>query len=119
MSEGWLTTHVLDTTMGRPGVGIVLRLYRVGAEGRALLAEASTNSDGRTDAPLLPKEDFAAGTYEIVFVVGAYLKAHHGERTGARPFLDEVPIRFTMAEAAHYHVPLLLSPHGYSTYRGS
>lgn len=119
MSEGWLTTHVLDTTRGRPGEGIALRLYLVEGAGRVLLAEAETNADGRTDAPILGREAFAPGTYELVFDVRAYLAAHHGAHAGARPFLDEVPIRFTMGQAAHYHVPLLLSPHGYATYRGS
>ena len=77
-----------------------------------------TNADGRTDAPILPAVDFATGTWELVFHAGDYLRATG--QAGAEPlFLDEVPIRFGMAEEAHYHVPLLLSPYGYSTYRGS
>ena len=119
MSEGYLTTHVLDTARGMPASGVRIALYRLGDTSRQLIAEAVTNSDGRTDAPLLPKGKFAAGSYELVFFAGAYLDA-----TGAPPesprFLDQIPIRFGISdESAHYHVPLLLSPFGYSTYRGS
>ncbi|WP_413874538.1 hydroxyisourate hydrolase [Albidovulum sp.] len=116
---GYLTTHVLDTARGRPAHGVRIALYRLSSRRREPLAEAVTNADGRTDAPLLPRGDFVRGAYELVFHVGDYLRATG--QAGAEPlFLDEVPIRFGIAEGeAHYHVPLLLSPYGYSTYRGS
>lgn len=117
--SGYLTTHVLDTARGHPAQGVRIVLYRLTSGTREPLAEAVTNADGRTDAPLLPREDFRRGIYEIVFHAGDYLRATG--QAGAEPlFLDEVPIRFGIAEgAAHYHVPLLLSPYGYATYRGS
>ena len=108
---GYLTTHVLDTARGCPAEGLRIELRRDGA----LLAEKVTNADGRTDGPILPEDAFATGAYELTFHAGAYLAAT-GQPGG---FLDVVPIRFAMDEAAHYHVPLLLSPFGYSTYRGS
>lgn len=115
---GRLTTHVLDTATGRPASGLAVELFRLDGDRRTSIATAVTNADGRCDAPLLAGEDFATGTYELVFSAGVYL-----DRSGlALPepkFLDEVVIRFGMAEARHYHVPLLLSPFGYSTYRGS
>ena len=118
MAEGFLTTHVLDTARGCPAAGVRIALYRVRGDGHHKVAETVTNADGRTDAPILPRERFATGTWELVFFAGDYLRA--AGQAGAEPlFLDEVPIRFGMAEDAHYHVPLLLSPHGYSTYRGS
>ncbi|KAB0679279.1 hydroxyisourate hydrolase [Aureimonas leprariae] len=113
-----LTTHVLDTALGRPAAGLALALFRLDGAGREELAQAVTNADGRCDAPLLAGEAFRPGTYEIVFRAGDYLRRHHRELPEP-PFLDEVPIRFGMVEGAHYHVPLLLSPFGYSTYRGS
>lgn len=113
---GKLTTHVLDTTHGRPGAGIAVRLYD--AEG-ALLRETRTNADGRCEAPLLEGPALKAGRYRLEFEVGAYFLAH-GLRLPEPPFLDVVPIAFAIADAgAHYHVPLLVSPFGYSTYRGS
>lgn len=117
-AEGRLTTHVLDTTHGRParGMGIDLMALR---EGQAHLVKSLvTNADGRVDHPLLEGEAFAAGQYELLFNVGAYFaKLDMPERT---PFLDVVPVRFVIADnSAHYHVPLLVSPYGYSTYRGS
>ncbi|SPJ24905.1 hydroxyisourate hydrolase [Palleronia abyssalis] len=115
---GYLTTHVLDNARGAPAAGLTITLYRIEGETRTRLAEVVTNDDGRTDGPILPEAEFATGTYELVFHAGDYL-----DRTaapGAAPrFLDQVPIRFGMGEDAHYHVPLLLSPYGYSTYRGS
>jgi 5-hydroxyisourate hydrolase len=119
MAEGYLTTHVLDTARGLPAAGMKIALYRVSGNSHKKIAEAMTNADGRTDAPILPRDKFTPGTYELVFFAGAYLDA-----TGALPesprFLDEIPIRFGISDAAaHYHVPLLLSPFGYSTYRGS
>lgn len=116
--SGYLTTHVLDTARGRPAAGLVIDLYRLEGDSRVPLASMTTNTDGRTDAPILPEAEFAAGTYELVFHAGDYL-AQSGAPGGATGFLGEIPIRFTMAEASHYHVPLLLSPFGYSTYRGS
>ena len=109
---GRLTTHVLDTASGRPAAGLRLSLFRVdGNEPRALV-DCTTNADGRCDAPLLDGEALAPGCYELVFQVGAYF--------GAAAFLDEVPVRFRIVDPAqHYHVPLLVSPFGYTTYRGS
>ena len=119
MSEGWLTTHVLDTARGRPGAGIAITLYRVSGMSHRKVAQAVTNEDGRTDAPILPKGKLASGTYEMIVATGDYLRS--AGLAGEEPlFLDEVPIRFGIADAdQHYHVPLLLSPYGYSTYRGS
>jgi 5-hydroxyisourate hydrolase len=115
---GYLTTHVLDTARGQPAAGLRIELYRLDGAGREQVGQAVTNADGRTDAPILPRESFVTGNYELVFHAGDYLRATG--QAGAEPlFLDTVPIRFGMAEAAHYHVPLLLSPYGYSTYRGS
>ncbi len=119
MADGYLTTHVLDTARGCPAAGMRIVLYRVSGNSHRKIAEAVTNADGRTDGPILPKAKFAAGTYELVFFAGEYLRAS-GQATEEILFLDEVPIRFGMAdENAHYHVPLLLSPYGMSTYRGS
>lgn len=116
---GYLTTHVLDTARGCPAAGISVALYRLEGERWVRLAKMSTNADGRTDAPILPPEDFAVGTYELLFHAGAYLKLHELARETPL-FLDQVPLRFGMSDPdAHYHVPLLLSPYGYSTYRGS
>ena len=116
--SGYLTTHVLDTARGCPAEGIKIALYRVSGNTHEKIAETVTNADGRTDAPILPAETFTTGTYELVFFCGDYLRATQSDL--AEPlFLDDVPIRFGMSEDAHYHVPLLLSPFGYSTYRGS
>jgi 5-hydroxyisourate hydrolase len=115
---GFLTTHVLDTAHGCPAEGIRLTLYRLDGDSRTRLTTTVTNDDGRTDAPLIPKGNLARGQYELVFEVGAYFEGR-GVRLDV-PFLDAVPIRFGISyEAAHYHVPLLVSPFGYSTYRGS
>lgn len=117
--SGYLTTHVLDTARGCPAEGITIALYRLTGETRTRIAETVTNADGRTDAPILPADTFETGTYELVFFAGDYLR-RTGQATGDILFLDEVPIRFGMEDAAaHYHVPLLLSPFGMSTYRGS
>ena len=118
---GRLTTHVLDTAHGRPAAGLAIGLWCVDRDGggRRLLKEVRTNSDGRTDAPLLNDDELEAGTYELVFAVGAYFAAH-GTAAASPPFLDRVPVRFGITDpAGHYHVPLLVSPWAYSTYRGS
>lgn len=116
---GYLTTHVLDTARGLPAAGLKIALYKVSGNSHRKIAEAVTNADGRTDAPILPQAKFAAGSYELVFFAGDYLRAT-GQAGDEPLFLDQVPIRFGMSDGeAHYHVPLLLSPYGYSTYRGS
>ena len=113
-----LTTHVLDTASGRPAEGLKIALYRVVGNSHRKIGEAVTNADGRCDAPLLEGKAFPPGQYELVFFVGDYLRAS-GAALPEPLFLDQVPIRFGVAGAGHYHVPLLLSPFGYSTYRGS
>ncbi len=119
MAEGYLTTHVLDTGRGIPAAGLEITLYRIDGMDRVQLAQMVTNADGRTNSPILPKEDFAKGTYELVFDAGAYLDASGTPAEDPR-FLDQIPIRFGISDPqSHYHVPLLLSPFGYSTYRGS
>lgn len=119
MAEGYLTTHVLDTARGQPAGGLEITLYRIEADTRSQLARMVTNADGRTDAPILPKGQFTTGTYELVFEAGTYLDAI-GTPTETPRFLNQIPLRFGISDAdAHYHVPLLLSPFGYSTYRGS
>ena len=116
---GRLSTHVLDTANGRPARGIAVALYAIEGEGRRLILRTATNADGRTDAPLLAGEAFGTGTYELVFEVGSYFRSL-GTAMADPPLLDVVPIRFTLAEPdGHYHVPLLVSPWSYSTYRGS
>jgi 5-hydroxyisourate hydrolase len=116
---GRLTTHVLDTANGRPGAGIAIALFRIDGTARTLLGRRSTNADGRCDAPLLEGAAFHAGEYELEFAVGDYYAAQ-GLALPRPRFLDVVVLRFGVAEAgAHYHVPLLVSPYGYSTYRGS
>ena len=114
---GRLTTHVLDTAHGRPAAGVEIELYRLQDENRTLLATVHTNADGRTDNPLLQDEKLTAGAYELVFAVGAYFA---GGSVTDPPFLDRIPLRFGIANPEeHYHVPLLVSPWAYSTYRGS
>mgnify|MGYP001588697111 FL=1 len=116
--SGYLTTHVLDTGRGRPAEGMKIDLHRISGDKRTLLKSVVTNDDGRTNAQILPAEEFEIGVYELTFHAGEYL-----DRTGTPPetprFLDVIPLRFGMSGAQHYHVPLLLSPFGYSTYRGS
>jgi 5-hydroxyisourate hydrolase len=112
--SGRLTTHVLDTARGRPAAGVTIELRSEGM----LLATTRTNADGRTDEPLLAGEALTAGEYEILFHVGDYF-ADAG-LAATPPFLDRVPVRFSIGDvSAHYHVPLLVSPWAYSTYRGS
>lgn len=118
MATGFLTTHVLDTSLGVPAAGMKIELFNL-TNGRTLVRTMITNSDGRTDAPILPNDEFGTGSFELVFHAGAYL-----DSSGAAPeeprFLDIIPIRFGISDAAsHYHVPLLISPFGFSTYRGS
>ncbi len=118
MAAGYLTTHVLDTGLGVPASGMKIELFQLDGE-RLLLREMVTNSDGRTDGPILPVEEFKTGSFELVFHAGGYLDA-----SGVKPeeprFLNVIPIRFGISDIdAHYHVPLLISPFGYSTYRGS
>lgn len=119
---GRLTTHVLDTAAGRPAEGLAIELWRLaGAPGSAdeRLKTVTTNADGRVDGPLLEGSALTVGTYELRFAAGAYLRAS-GAALPEPAFLDVIPIRFGIADpAAHYHVPLLVSPYGYSTYRGS
>jgi 5-hydroxyisourate hydrolase len=112
---GRLTTHVLDTARGVPAAGVLIELRR----DTRLLTTARTNADGRTDEPLLVGDPMATGRYELVFHVGDYFAAA-GQPPGGVPFLDEVPVRFGISDGGtHYHVPLLVSPWAYSTYRGS
>ncbi|TGQ40722.1 hydroxyisourate hydrolase [Mesorhizobium sp. M00.F.Ca.ET.216.01.1.1] len=115
---GRLTTHVLDTATGRPAAGLSIELHRIDGNERTHLKTVVTNADGRCDAPLLAGAEFRTGEYELVFAAGEYLR-RQGAKLTEPAFLDSVPIRFGMAEPVHYHVPLLISPYGYSTYRGS
>ncbi|MTI09926.1 hydroxyisourate hydrolase [Curvivirga aplysinae] len=116
---GRLTTHVLDTALGCPGKGIKIELFKIDDDTREKLCEVVTNDDGRCDGPILEGDTFAAGVYELVFHAGDYLDAK-GVNTSEPKFLDIIPIRFGIAAAGeHYHVPLLLSPYSFSTYRGS
>jgi 5-hydroxyisourate hydrolase len=117
---GRLTTHVLDTAIGRPAAGMRIDFWYIDADNnRHLLKTVETNADGRTGAPLLQGDEFVAGRYELVFFVGDYF-SRVGVASADPPFLGEVPLRFGIADAgSHCHVPLLASPWSYSTYRGS
>jgi 5-hydroxyisourate hydrolase len=116
---GYVTTHVLDAARGCPAAGMRIDLFRLDGEARTLVRSVTTNSDGRTDAPVIPEGELETGCHELVFFAGPYLAAA-GLAGGSPPFLDLIPIRFGIADAGeHYHVPLLLSPYSYSTYRGS
>jgi 5-hydroxyisourate hydrolase len=115
---GRLTTHVLDTHLGRPAEGLILELWSLTPEPKKLKTTV-TNADGRVDEPLLQGEYLKPGTYELRFSAGDYL-SHENTAAVKPPFLDVIPIRFGISDTTqHYHVPLLLSAHGYSTYRGS
>ena len=114
---GRLTTHILDTAHGRPGAGIGVKLFSLEGD-RHLVANTLTNEDGRTDEALLAEETFRAGQYELEFAVGDYFAAT-GIATDDPPFLGDIVIRFEVKENENYHVPLLVSPWSYSTYRGS
>jgi 2-oxo-4-hydroxy-4-carboxy-5-ureidoimidazoline decarboxylase len=112
VTTGRLSTHVLDTVSGRPAPGVRIALHEIGESARSLIKETVTNADGRTDAPLIAGEPLRIGTYELMF--------HMGEYFGGAGFLDTVPVRFSIAEPeGHYHVPLLVTPWSYTTYRGS
>lgn len=113
-----LTTHVLDTMHGRPAAGIRIELARPADGGMQPLKRVITNSDGRVDSPLLAGTEMQPGEYELTFFVGEYYRGL-GVDLPEPAFLDVVPIRFGIAEPVHYHVPLLVSPYAYSTYRGS
>lgn len=116
---GRLTTHVLDTAQGKPGAGIRITLHRNLGERYALITDAVTNADGRCDAPLLEGPAFSAGRYRLVFACGEYFAAQ-GLPLPDTPFVDDVVLEFGVADASgHYHVPLLVTPWGYTTYRGS
>lgn len=112
-----LSTHVLDTAQGKPGQGINIKLFSLQGD-RHLVASSVTDDDGRTDVPLLDEETFRAGCYEIEFAVGAYFE-DAGLAVTEPPFLDDIVVRINLAEGRNYHVPLLVSPWSYSTYRGS
>ncbi len=110
---GRLTTHVLDTAAGTPAAGLTLKLYRITGDGPELVRSVSTNSDGRCDEPLLDADQMQSGEYELVFNLEEYFGSGNS-------FYKTVPVRFVIsATDQHYHVPLLVSPYGYSTYRGS
>lgn len=117
---GYLTTHILDTAQGIPASHVTIQVWRLGAgKGGVLLKTTYTGENGRTEEALLAGEEFTAGTYEIIFKVGAYFAAQQIPTTDP-PFLNDIPIRFNIIDPnAHYHVPLLVSPWAYSTYRGS
>lgn len=118
VSAGRLTTHVLDTQLGRPAAGLIIELWDVTGE-PSKLKTTVTNTDGRVDEPLLLGDSLRVGIYELRFRAGGYLHSVGASLTSP-PFLDVIPIRFGVSNVAqHYHVPLLLSAHGYSTYRGS
>src|SRR5262245_9040204 len=118
---GRLSTHVLDVSAGRPAAGVRIKLFRLDGTARdkvTLLAEVTTNADGRTDAPLLAGDALVEGSYELLFHIGDYFAVRGA--ADAKKFLDVVPVAFAVADAsANYHVPLVASPWSYSTYRGS
>ncbi|SFD71589.1 5-hydroxyisourate hydrolase [Paenibacillus catalpae] len=127
MSGGRITTHVLDTSRGKPATGLQVELWLIEStesgfvEGRTQLRTAATNEDGRLAAPLLDSEEMLAAVYEIVFCAGDYFRDEKRRHIlEAEPVFDRIPIRFYVADAnSHYHIPLLVAPGGYSTYRGS
>lgn len=115
---GRLTTHVLDTAQGCPAVAVTVELYRIDDQ-RELIKKDQTNSDGRLDSPILDADQFKTGVYELVFRAGDYFRSIHSDLPEPL-FVDEVVLRFGISDAdVHYHVPLLVSPWSYSTYRGS
>jgi 5-hydroxyisourate hydrolase len=114
---GFLSTHILDTAQGKPANNVPVHLYSVETQ-RTLVKSVVTNDDGRTDEPLLSEAEFRKGTWELVFNVADYFIASDFN-CDEPPFLDEITLRFSMSRNDHYHVPLLVSPWSYSTYRGS
>ena len=118
-TTGRISTHVLDTHLGKPAPGVKIVLTEIGASARGSLATATTNADGRTDQPLIGGAPLRIGTYELTFHIGDYFRAR-GVPLAEPAFLDVIPLRFSVAEPeGHYHVPLLVTPWTYSTYRGS
>lgn len=116
---GFLTTHVLDTAHGVPAAGMTIELFSIDGDNRTLVESTVTNRNGRCDSPLLEGEDFKVGVWELVFHTAGYFTGQ-GVELHNPPFLDRVTLRFGIAASAeHYHVPLLVSPWSYSTYRGS
>ncbi len=114
-----ITTHILDTSRGVPAQGVAVRLFACAGDRREQIAVSETNADGRCDTPMLSAETLPTGTYELVFAVGDYLKGCHDDLPEPL-FLDDVVIRFGLFDGQRsYHVPLLISPYGYSTYLGS
>lgn len=114
-----LTTHILDTSLGTPVPGVSVQLFAVQGHKSALISTHITNADGRCDTPMLSGEAFTTGVYELVYEMGDYLRQHHADLPDPL-FLDRIVIRFGISNTQdHYHVPLLVSPFGYSTYRGS
>lgn len=110
-----LTTHILDTAKGCPAAGVKIEIWGISPDDRRLIGTIVTNADGRTDEPLLSGDDFRAGVYELIFDVGPYFGLD-----GEVVFLDRIPVRFGISDLSQpYHVPLLVSPWAYSTYRGS
>lgn len=117
---GKLTTHVLDTSAGKPAAGVRIELFALDGERASLLGRFASNPDGRCDKPLLEGAEFKPGVYQLVFHMGEYFRKTGGTNIARIDFVDAVPIRFGIAdEDAHYHVPLLASPWSWSTYRGS
>ena len=114
-----LTTHVLDTASGKPGSNIKIELFSVEGQSRTLVKTMVTNDDGRTDEPFLEDHSFGHGVWELLFHVGDYFSESVQQKQATPAFLDEIPICFGISADAHYHVPLLVSPWSYSTYRGS
>ena len=115
-----ITTHVLDTARGTPAAGVKIEIHRVKFDGTMeLLKSSETNKDGRSPKPLVDRDELQAGVYQITFFIGRYFEStRSNENTSV--FLDQVPVRFTVSNpSSHYHVPLLASPYGYTTYRGS
>ncbi len=116
---GKLTTHILDTAAGKPGSNIQIQLYFLKDDSWELVKETTSNDDGRCDAPLLEGDDLKVGQYELIFYAGEYFE-NQGIDLPTTKFLDEIVLRFGVPDASeHYHVPLLVSPYSYSTYRGS
>ncbi|MFL2798503.1 MAG: hydroxyisourate hydrolase [Paracoccaceae bacterium] len=115
---GYVTTHVLDTALGLPARGITVELFKVNSDTSVLINSAITNSDGRLDSPILSKKNFVLGHYELLFHVKKYFEAE-SLLSESKIFFDIIPVRCCIKSATHYHIPLLLSPFGYSTYRGS